>query len=134
MAIVDASVYVAILNINEVRHQASVDWLHQARQSEEQILAPNILLAEVGAAISRGTGNTQLAQNVLQHLKTSTLIELRSITDILATRAAEIAINYHIRGCDAVYIALAEQTNQALVTLDQQQLKRGAAIITTISP
>ncbi|MEM7028699.1 MAG: type II toxin-antitoxin system VapC family toxin [Chloroflexota bacterium] len=134
MAIMDSSVYVAILNRGEVGHQASIDWLQRARTSDEQIIAPNVLLAEVGAAVSRGTGDIALARRVLHQLKTSTLIDLRPITSTLANRAAEIAIDYRIRGCDALYVALAEQTGEPLTTLDQQQLQRGSAIVTTTTP
>ena len=134
MAIIDASVYVALLHAKERGHQASITWLHQIRQTGEQILAPNILLAEVGAAISRSTGDASLARKVLHHLQTSTLIELRPVTKNLASRSAEIAIDYRIRGCDAVYVALAEQAGHTLVTLDQQQLQRGSAVVSTTSP
>ena len=134
MAIIDASVYIAILNIGETEHQASINWLRRMQRTGEPILAPNILLAEVGAAISRGTHDTLLARRVLHRLQTSTLITLRPVTESLANRSAEIAIDHRIRGCDAIYVALAEQVGHTLVTLDRQQLERGATVIATTSP
>jgi len=46
----------------------------------------------------------------------------------------DIAAEHRIRGCDAIYIALAEQLNDSLVTLDRQQLERAADIVTTHEP
>ncbi len=52
----------------------------------------------------------------------------------MAERAAAIAANHQIRGCDALYVALAEELGDYLVTLDQQQLERGTAVVTTHRP
>jgi len=48
----------------------------------------------------------------------------------LSTLAAE----HRIRGCDAVYVALARQLDMPLITLDRQQLERGAAVVATRVP
>jgi len=56
------------------------------------------------------------------------------VTAGLAERAATIAADDQIRGCDAIYVALAEQLDDHLVTLDQQQLERGAAVVTVYKP
>jgi predicted nucleic acid-binding protein len=52
----------------------------------------------------------------------------------LAQRAAAIAADHQIRSCDAIYVALAQQLGTELVTLDQQQLERGVAVVTTRIP
>jgi predicted nucleic acid-binding protein len=39
-----------------------------------------------------------------------------------------------IRGCDAIYVALAEDLGTELVTLDRQQRERGSAIVPTREP
>ena len=38
--------------------------------------------------------------------------------------AAELAAERQIRGCDAVYVALAQQCGATLITLDGQQRER----------
>jgi predicted nucleic acid-binding protein len=53
---------------------------------------------------------------------------------MMAERAAGIAVEHGIRGCDAVYVALAEQFGDVLVTLDRQQLERGAAVAPVREP
>jgi predicted nucleic acid-binding protein len=134
MAVIDASVYVALVNAREREHASGWAWFEQARAADESVVAPVILLAEVAAALSRGTGDPTLAHRVVQQLAHSEVIELIPITMAMAEQAAVIAAEHRIRGCDAVYIALAVQLSDTLVTLDRQQLERGAALVTVRAP
>jgi predicted nucleic acid-binding protein len=134
MAVIDASVYIALINTHEGHHTSSWNWFQQAQTAREQISAPLILLAEIAAALSRGLGNPALAHQVIQQLWYSKIIDLAPVTPKLARRAAAVAADHQIRGCDAVYVALAEQLGDYLITLDQQQLERGAVVITTRRP
>ncbi len=134
MAVIDASVYIALVNAHEREHSRCWAWFEQARAADELVVAPVILLAEVAAALSRGMGDPTLAHRVVQQLVRSEVIELVQITMAMAERAAEIAAEHRIRGCDAVYVALAEQLDDCLVTLDRQQLERGAKIVTVRTP
>jgi predicted nucleic acid-binding protein len=134
MAVIDASVYVALVNAHEKGHASSWAWFEQARAADESVIAPVILLAEVAAALSRGTGDPTLAHRVVQQLARSEAIELIPITMVMAEQAAEIAAEHQIRGCDALYVALADQLSDTLVTLDRQQLERGAALVTVRAP
>jgi predicted nucleic acid-binding protein len=134
MAIIDASVYIALMNAHESEHSNSWAWFEQAKAIRETLIAPVILLAEVSAALSHGVGDPALAHQVVRQLLHSKVIELSPVTAVLAERAATIAADHRIRGCDAIYVALAEQLGDYLVTLDQQQLERGAAVITIRKP
>jgi predicted nucleic acid-binding protein len=67
-------------------------------------------------------------------LRTKRLVELFPVTETLAARAAEIAAEQRIRGCDAIYVALAKQLQMELITLDRHQLERGAAVVMTRRP
>lgn len=134
MAIIDASVYVALMNEQEKAHVACWRWFEQAVAREQLLYSPAILVAEVGAALSRGTDDVSFARQVIEQLHRSMTIQLLPITPSLAFRAGIIAIDYKIRGCDAVYVALAEQLERPLVTLDRQQLERGSRVVTTMSP
>jgi predicted nucleic acid-binding protein len=132
--IIDASVYVALINARESAHDSSWAWFEQASTAQESVVAPVILLAEVASAISRGVGNPALARQVVQQLRHSSVVELIPVTAALAERAAAIAADHRIRGCDAVYVALAEQLEDCLVTLDQQQSERGVAVVAIHRP
>lgn len=134
MAVIDASVYIALINAHEPFHQGSWAWFEAARAAQEPIAAPTILLAEVAAALSRGVGSPQLAQRVVQQIQESGIIALYAVNQPLAAQAAQIAAEHLIRGCDAVYVALAVQLGEELVTLDQQQLERSARVVRTHKP
>jgi predicted nucleic acid-binding protein len=134
MAVIDASVYIAMVNAHEMEHATGWVWFEQAKSAGESVVAPVILLAEVAAALSRGLGEPTLAHRVVDQLARSGVIELIQITIALAERAAEIAAEHRIRGCDAVYVALADQLSDTLVTLDRQQLDRAAALVTVRAP
>jgi predicted nucleic acid-binding protein len=134
MAVIDASVYVALINAHESDHAPSWAWFQQTQSAQDPIVAPVILLAEVAAAISRGIGDSALAHQVVEQLLHSGVIELVPVTPNMAERAAAIAADHQIRGCDALYVALAQELGDYLVTLDQQQLERGAAVVTTHRP
>lgn len=134
MAVMDASVFVAMLNPNESGYAASSAWFQQELQLKNIISAPTILMAEAAAALSRGIGNTNQAHQVIRQLSRSTSIQLYPVTMGLAEQAAVIAADYRIRGCDAVYVALAQQLGETLITLDKEQLQRGTAVIPTSQP
>ena len=134
MAVIDASVYIALINAHEQDHARSWGWFERTQAAPDPILAPVILLAEVASALSRGVGDTELAHKVIGQLKRSGVIELVPVTLALAENAATIATNHRIRGCDAIYVALADQLNQALVTLDRQQLERAPGIVKVHEP
>ncbi|MFQ5856178.1 MAG: type II toxin-antitoxin system VapC family toxin [Anaerolineae bacterium] len=77
MAVIDASVYVALFNTQEAGHAAGRAWLQRALSAQESLSAPVILLAEVAAALSRGVGDIALAHEVVQDLADSGLIQDR---------------------------------------------------------
>lgn len=134
MAVVDASVYVALVHADEPGHAESWAWLRFAQIQGETLRAPAILAAEVAAAIRRGTESPELAHQIVQQLLTFNVVELVPVSVHLAGRAAVIAADHRLRGCDAVYVALADQWDDVLVTLDRQQLERGADLIVTQRP
>jgi predicted nucleic acid-binding protein len=134
MAVIDTSVYVAIVKATEPHHQISRKWFQETKLNGEQISAPVIFLAEVAAAIGRGQDDTELVKKVVQTITDQKLIELFPISFTMAERAAVIAAEQRIRGADALYVALAEHLGDELVTWDEQQRLRGAAVVTTRLP
>mgnify|MGYP001085247211 CR=1 FL=1 len=134
MAIIDASVDVALVNAREKDHACSWTWLERTRGDREAIVAPVILMAEVAAALSRGAGDPALAHRVVQQVERGGVVQLVAVTLPLALKAAAIAADHQIRGCDAVYVTLADHLDDCLVTLDRQQLKRCAAIVEAREP
>ena len=134
MPVIDASVYVAIVNTDDVHHHASRQWIEATLRAGETIQAPVIILGEVAAAISRGVKDQRLAIKTVERLERSSIIQLAPISLSLAKSAARIAAEQRIRGCDAIYVALAAKVGEPLVTWDRQQKERGASLTTTLTP
>ena len=134
MTVVDASVYVAVVHSGDVHHERARAWFRKAVLSGDLLRAPVVLVAETGAAISRGLAEPELAREAIRQLWEQKLIELVPVSRKLSEDAAEIAVESRIRGCDAIYVALAGAFNDRLCTLDRQQLERGASLVETLRP
>jgi len=134
MAVIDASVYVTMLDANDPERANCLAWFTTAATTDETIVAPSLILSEVAAAISRGRGDAELAKAIVRTLEESAVVNLVAVTPQLAKRAGVIAADQRVRGADAVYLALAQQLGDVLVTLDRQQLQRGAAVAQTQHP
>lgn len=134
MSVIDTSFYIALVNAAEPGHVAARQWFQSALKNNDHLIAPVIMLPEAGAAISRGLDNNILAQRVVQNIHRLSMLELVPVDDELAASAAEIAIECRIRGCDAVFVALAQRRSEPLVTFDKQQRERSPASVTVIEP
>lgn len=129
--IVDASVIVAANSDHEAGHVVARAWYDVAVQGK--LAAPMILWSEVAAAIARESGSADLAERVIANLRVSP-ITFVPVDEDLAAEAAEIARTRRIRGCDAIYVALAVRLNEPLITLDEEQLRRGGAVAVVQRP
>lgn len=128
MPIIDASVYVALANEADRYHDRCFTWFESCLREQHTISAPELLLVEVAASIRRLTGSTQIARRVLSELQESELIELYPLTATRSEAAADLAASTGVRGADAIYLALATELGEPLITLDRQQLDRGKVV------
>lgn len=108
--------------------------LQAIRKNRVEVICPTLVLPECAAAIIRPTQDQQLASDAIQKISNFPLMHLISLTQPLANRAAQIAIECRLRGADAVYVAVAEFYSTRLISLDQEMLERGEQLVTTIKP
>jgi predicted nucleic acid-binding protein len=134
MMIIDASVYVSRLQRQEVRHAESVQFLGEVMARGLVVFCPEILLPEVAAAVARGVDDAKLAQRVAMHLRTLPGHRFIAVDRVLAGLAVRLAAERRLRGCDAVYVALAQQEGARLVTWDRQQRERAEKTVETLTP
>ncbi len=104
-------------------------WLVDYTAANGELIAPVLLLAEVGGAVARRTGESNLGHAALQQLVSYSFLRLIPLDQQLAQVAAEIAVDYQLRGADAVYAAVAYSLSVPLVTWDQEQIKRVQKVI-----
>jgi predicted nucleic acid-binding protein len=128
MTVVDASVITSLFNVADVNHQLARTWYERARSTSESLQAPAVLLSEVAAAFGRSINNPMGGLSLTNEIIDHKLIGILPVTVAMARLAAEIAATASIKGCDAIYVALAAQLNQVLVTFDDEQLERGSRV------
>lgn len=134
MYVVDASVYIADMRPSEPHHAEARAFLGHVRQTGAEVYSPVIVLAEVAAGIARGTGRPPLARRLTALLQRMPNFIFVPVDEPLGELAAEIAATHQIRGCDAVYVALAHRLSAPLVTLDAEQRRRAPAVVAAQTP
>ena len=134
MIVTDASVWVSHLIAHEIHHAFSRRWLTAVVQSRTIIAAPALLLAEVGGAVARRTGDAALGHQAVQHILSTPNLRLVYTDAKLALLAAELAAAQRLRGADALYVAVAVQLKAPLVSWDNEHLSRAPDLLTAYTP
>lgn len=132
--VVDASVLVTATRPGEPYHIDAQVCLQRLMAEQVALCVPTIALAELASAISRSGAEAPLAEQVVEAYRQHPDFELVSVDEALASDAARIAARQRIRGCDAVYVALAQNRKAVLLTLDNEQRLRAPAAVTTRTP
>lgn len=132
--VIDASVYVSRLHRHETRHVESVRLLDDVAARRVSVLCPEILVPEVAAAIARGLNSAEFAYRAAAHLWALPGHRFVAVDRVLSGLAGRLAAECRLRGCDAIYAALAQRERACLITWDQQQLERAAAVVETLTP
>jgi len=127
--IVDASVWVSRVVPVDVFHQPVKTWLEEQRSKGAVFLSPALLLAEVAGAISRRTGQPELAKQAIASLIRLPELRLVEMEQTLVQEAAQLAAELGLRGADSFYVAVAARLNLPLATLDEDQKNRAASRI-----
>jgi predicted nucleic acid-binding protein len=134
MFVIDASVYVSRLQGQEARHAKSARLLEAVAARETPVLCPEILLPEVAATIARGLGDAELAERAAAHLRALPGHRFVAVDGPLSGFASRLAAERRLRGCDAIYAALALREGARLITWDNEQRERAAGMVETLTP
>lgn len=132
--VLDASVLVAATRPNEPYHNNAQSSLQRLMAERVTMFVPTIALVELALAFSRGGADASLAEQVVEAYRQHPDLELVPVDEALAGVAATIAARQRIRGCDAVYVALAQEQRAVLVTLDNEQRQRAPATVSAWTP
>jgi len=128
MAVVDASVWVAWLSKKDAHHEKAVNLLRECEEAGEILSSPSLVLPEVLGALSRRSATSSFLDEVLALFSGASPV-LHEVTRELALEAARLAGAFKLRGCDAVYVALAKSQGERLLTFDAEQGERGLAAL-----
>lgn len=126
--VVDASLWVARLVSEDAFYEPVKGWMSARLEQEDQFLAPSLLLAEIGGAISRRT-TPALALKAIEQLQNLPGLQLVEMEHSLLQEAAQLAAELGLRGADSTYVAVAARLGIPLITLDVDQKERAATQI-----
>lgn len=132
--VVDASVFVADIITTEPHHADAHGFLLELATRGVPIHVPSIVWSEIAAAVARGSAKPSLALRAVALYRQWPGIRSTAVDEDVADRAVVLAANQRIRGCDAIYVALAQSLGAALVTLDRQQRSRAPAGMAVLTP
>jgi len=122
--VLDASVWVSCLVSKDEFHAAVKSWMEEQREAGVKFISPALLLAEVGGAISRRTGDPVLAKKAITQLENLPGLRLVEMDNELVRQAAKLAAELGLRGADSLYVAVARRLDLPLVTFDVDQRER----------
>ena len=91
LIVTDASVWVSRLATEDAFHPRVKTWMTAQRAVLNEFLAPSLLLAEIGAAISRRTANPHLGQLAVAQINVLPGLRLVEMDRMLAETAAALA-------------------------------------------
>ena len=131
---IDSSVFVSAARPSEMGHAESTAFLAWVRNKRTRLFLPTLVMAEVAAALSRTGSDPGLAQQYALAVGQLPNTVMVALDEGLARQSAAIGAQHRLRGADAVYLASAALFAAELVTLDLEQLERGAAIVQTLTP
>lgn len=131
---VDASVFVAQVKEGEPFNAASRECIVRLERPDWQLACPALVLPECAGALARTLDDQALTEALVELLRQFPGMTLVPLTTRLAQSAAALAAEHKLRGADAVYVAVAQQHEAILITLDAEMLERGAAVVDTVTP
>ncbi len=131
---IDANVFISAAFSKEIHHQESLSFLKTVRKHEEDIFCPALILAECASAIARQTNKPVLAERTVALIKTFPKLILVPLDLLLTEIAVQVAIDYRLRGADAVYTAVAQKFNSILITWDKEMFERSSLVVKAMMP
>ena len=118
----------------DAHHATSRQWYGPWLSRNRHVNGPILLLSEVGGAIARRTGSAAIAHQAIDDLLTDPALTLFPTDGHLGEMAARLAADLHLRGADALYVALALYLDVPLITWDDQQRERASHLIEVYRP
>jgi predicted nucleic acid-binding protein len=131
---VDASVFVNAFNPHEEGHEASLQILSAIQERGDPVIVPTLLVPEIAAAVARATDDTTGAFQYASAAAALPHLTLVSLTATVARQAADLAATHRLRGADAIYVAVARRYGTTIVSRDDEQRTRGAAVVGCQTP
>ena len=131
---IDASVFVNAFNPPEAGHSASLALLTAIHDAGDPVILPSLALVEIASAMARASDDAAGAVAFGAAIVSLAHVTVVPLTAAGAQQVAELAALHRLRGADAVYASVARRYGTTLVTRDEQQRARAAAVVPCLPP
>jgi len=132
--VLDASVFVADARPSEPGHADANALLIALAGPELMLYIPNIAQTEIASALARALDDADLALETATMYRSWPGAQVEVVDETLGDLAARLAAEHRLRGCDAIYVALAQARDAVLVSFDREQLERSPADLVARTP
>jgi len=125
--VIDSSVLISIFSQNDKFHKLALKIIEKLRASTVEIYVPSLALPEVCGGITRITRDRkegEAAKGVIQRWIDSGFFTMEELTKDRMLGAANFAIEFKVRGADAIFSSLALEKGAQLITFDEELKKK----------
>lgn len=135
MYVIDASIFLSGFFDYEPYHKESERCLEYFKENSSiSLFLPELVIPEVGCVIARIIKNPKLAIEFATSLREFVNFKFIPIDSYIADLSLKIGSVLSLRGTDAIYIAIAQNFNSTLISLDKEHLKKAKKLIKVIHP
>lgn len=130
--VLDSTVVFSIFHEKDPFHHLGMKIFNQFMDKKIEVFIPTLAIPEVCGAIKRETKNYKLSMIVQSQLEgwiENNVISVRELTIERMKYATEDAIEFGLKGADAVFVALTKEMNAKLATFDDKLEKKVAGKI-----
>jgi predicted nucleic acid-binding protein len=131
MGTVDANVWIAGFDTTDVFHVESAAFLLEADRRGIPLYSPSFVLVEVACVLARRLRDPSAGLRAASGIVADHLVQLLPLDDVLLSLAADIGTQRFLRGADALYAATAQLTGSAIITRDQELIRRADGMTPT---
>ena len=125
---VDAGVWVAAAGASDPRCDVSRIFLTEVGRRGFRLVAPAIVLVEVGCALARRSRDAEGPRRLTEAMLAPDFVSYVPVDGPLLARSFTMGTERFLRGADALYVAAADGAGNALVSWDGEHLARGAGV------
>ena len=131
MPTVDANCWIATFDPLDAFHEPSPAFFQRLTDRQARIYAPEIVLLEVGCALARRARDPIQGVRAVNSMQRNPFIHIYPHSEQLLAEAMRLGTQQFLLGADALYAATASLTGEALVSWDNELVRRAGALTPT---
>lgn len=131
---IDASVFVAFLDNEDCEQLNASKCIEFCQKGNQKIFISSVFVSEVISALGRKTQNMNIALKAYDLIEAMKNIKFVTLDEEFSKKTNSLVARLFLRGADAIYAAIAQNSKSVLITLDKEMQKRSKTYIEVYSP